>query len=100
MKTYKQWVESNVDSFYDFISPGEALDERIVDEFFDHVPPAFHTRDIVQVGEPSGYVLDAKTGDDRYTFTTFQRRGGQWFYCGECFFRETTEPNATEGQAI
>jgi len=76
------------------------LDERIVDDFFDHVPPIFHTRDIVQVGEPSGYVLDAKTGDDCYTFATFQRRGGQWFSCGECFYNETTEPSKPEGGAV
>ena len=92
MKTYEQWRESTV-SFPQFANPGDIVEEAIVMEFLNGVPPHVRESNFIQCGEPYGHVVDKRTDILRGTFMTFQRRYGQWYYCENCFIRENIEPN-------
>ena len=48
-------------------------------------PPTTNRANLMQSGEPSDHRMDPRVGRMRPTYTTFERRGGQWYYCGRCF---------------
>ena len=71
---------------------GDLVEEQVVDNFMDCLPPACYRQDCAQLGEPSNYKQDEKTGKWRPTFLTFRKvRDGVWAYCGKCFCGENTE---------
>lgn len=78
-------------------SPGDAVEVEIVEEFLNVVPPATNRAGLVQCGEPVSFEKDPRTGDHKPTYTTFRREDSQWYYCGNCFIGETTEPKNLAG---
>lgn len=75
---------------------GDYVEQQIVDDAMNILPPAYMSAECSQIGEPYGHREDPTTGKWRATFTTFKKVGdeypnGIWQYCGHCFYRETTE---------
>ena len=64
----------------DILEPGKA-----VGDIRDSLPPTTNRANLMQSGEPSDHRMDPRVGRMRPTYTTFERRGGQWYYCGRCF---------------
>lgn len=83
-------IEDWKGSFEDCCSPGDTVDEKIVDHFLNCVTPASMKPGYVQCGEPYSHNVDDRTGRLRPTYATFlEREGdGEWVYCGNCFHGE------------
>jgi hypothetical protein len=88
--TYADWEAAG--SFEKAASPGDAVEERIVDEFLNCLPPVRQEWGFIQCGEPYSHEYDPETGHWRATFATFQKRDDTWYYCGNCFAGKSTEP--------
>lgn len=86
--TMQDWERA--DSFYKAAEPGDTVDEAIVNEFRDILPPASMHWGYLQVGEPASHVED-ENGTWRATYPTFHVQNGAWVYCGECFLNETVD---------
>ena len=54
--TYADWEAAG--SFEEAASPGDYVEERIVDEMRDCLPPAFMSFGFLQTGEPYSHELD------------------------------------------
>lgn len=72
-------------SLEDIINPGDAVAYEIVYELLCDLPPTTNRKDLMQIGEASDYRPDPRTKRVRPTYLTFQRRDGQWYFCGRCF---------------
>lgn len=90
--TYADWEAAG--SFEEAASPGDYVEERIVDEMRDCLPPAFMSFGFLQTGEPYSHELDPDTGKWRPTFATFKKDGQHWTYCGNCFYKQDTPPKS------
>lgn len=89
--TMKNWEAA--ESFDRCAKPGDTVEEAIVDEFLNCVPPATYRADLVQCGEPASHREDPRNGKWRPTFATFSKQGKVWHYCGNCFAGDTVEPD-------
>jgi hypothetical protein len=90
--TYADWEAAG--DFGKAAQPGDYVEERIVDDMRDVLPPAKMERGFLQVGEPYSHEFDPETGHWRGTFPTFVKEGQNWKYCGNCFIGKTTPPPA------
>lgn len=72
--------------------PGDLVDEEIVQEFVNVLPPTTLRSNLVQAGEPYSHHFDPETERWRCTYTTFAKVDGEWVYCGNCFVGKTEEP--------
>ena len=84
-------------SFEKAAAPGDAVEAEIVEEFLNVVPPITNRAALVQCGEPVSFEKDPRTGGHKATYTTFRKEDGQWYYCGNCFAGEITEPKNLAG---
>ena len=84
--TYNGKEVLNPDHFYvDALSVGDYVDEEIVDDFINALPPACMRRSCAQLGEPYSTRVD-KEGRHRNTYLTFKEVAtGVYEYCGDCF---------------
>ena len=73
--TREVWAAAG--DFYKAAQPGDTVDEQIVNDFRDCVPP-----------EAYDHMVD-ENGRWRPTFMTFAFKDGVWVYCGCCFHGET-----------
>ena len=65
---------------------GQEVSDEIYFEMLGCVPPAYHSHNVMQVGEP--YATDKETLQD--LFTTFARNDkGNWVYMGHCLYGKT-----------
>lgn len=81
---------------YDSIKIGDYVEQEVVDEMLDALPPACMRADCSQIGEPYSHREDPDTGKWRATYATFKKVAGQypngiWEYCGHCFRGENVE---------
>lgn len=86
------WTQENFS--YEMARPGDFVEQAIVDNAMDCMPPACMTGRCSQMGEPHSHRLDPQTGRWRATYATFRRCSddyGVWEYCGYCFLGETEE---------
>lgn len=88
------WTEDNFD--YQKVRVGDYVEQAVVDNAMDCLPPACMTSQCAQMGEPYSHREDPDTGKWRATYTTFKRVGGEWpngiwQYCGHCFCGENVE---------
>mgnify|MGYP000763982312 FL=1 len=90
--TYADWEAAG--DFVKAARPGDYVEERIVDDMRDVLPPAKMERGFLQVGEPYSHELDPDTGKWRPTFATFKKDGQHWTYCGNCFYKQDTPPKS------
>ena len=87
-------------TFDDIVEPGDAVAAEIVEDIRDALPPTTNRANLMQSGEPSDYRLDPRVGRMMPTHVTFQRRDGQWYYCGRCFEGDTVEPDKLTGATV
>lgn len=88
------WTEDTFD--YGAVQIGDYVDQAVVDDIMDCLPPACMRSDCSQMGEPYSHRFDPNTGKWRETYATFKRVAGRWpdsiwEYCGHCFLGENTE---------
>ena len=79
---------------YASAKPGDFVEQAVVDDAMDCMPPVSMSVRCSQMGEPYSHRLDPKTGRWRATYATFKRcpdASGIWEYCGDCFKGETEE---------
>ena len=76
------WTEDTFD--YGEVQPGDYVEQAVVDDAMDCLPPACMRSDCSQLGEPYSHRLDPDTGKWRAI----------WEYCGHCFCGENTERGA------
>ena len=88
------WTEETFS--YQTVQVGDYVDQAVVDNAMDCLPPACMTSQCSQMGEPYSHREDPETGKWRATYATFKRGGGEgpngiWQYCGHCFRGENVE---------
>ena len=88
------WTAEEFD--YSKAKVGDYVEQAVVDNAMDCLPPACLRSNCSQMGEPysSRYDPDAKVW--RNTYATFKRVSGSfpngiWQYCGHCFRGENVE---------
>lgn len=87
----------SIDKFsYDTAKTGDYVEQEVVDEAMDMLPPACMSANCFQLGEPYSHREDPDTGKWRATYATFKKVAGEypngiWEYCGHCFRGETIE---------
>lgn len=74
---------------------GDYVEQAIVDDAMNCLPPVCMSSACSQIGEPYSHREDPDTGKWRATYATFKRvtsgMDGIWEYCGHCFNGETVE---------
>lgn len=66
-------------------TPGDYVDQEIIDYFRDVLPPRNMWSGYLQVGEPYSHA-PGPDGQYRATYNTFvDAAPGIWMYCGHCF---------------
>ena len=90
--TYADWEAAG--SFEKAANLGDYVEERIIDEMRDCLPPACMNSGFLQMGEPYSHELDPDTGKWKPTFMTFKKDGQHWTYCGNCFYKQDTPPKS------
>lgn len=88
------WTRETFD--YSKVQAGDYVDQAVVDDAMDCLPPACMSSQCSQMGEPYSHRQDPDTGKWRATYATFKRVAGAWpdgvwKYCGHCFRGETVE---------
>lgn len=79
---------------YATVQIGDYVEQAVVDNAMDCMPPASMSSRCSQMGEPYSHRLDPKSGRWRATYATFKRCAGisgVWEYCGHCFRGENEE---------
>ncbi len=83
---------------YSKVRVGDYVEQAIVDDAMDALPPACMKRNCSQMGEPYSHRQDPDTGKWRATYATFKKVCGEWSknteiweYCGHCFCGENVE---------
>lgn len=71
---------------------GDLVEENIVDDMIDAVPPACIRSSCMQCGEAADHKIDEKTGEGRAVYETFKKVTKDIYeYCGKCFRGENVE---------
>lgn len=88
------WTEETFD--YQKVQIGDYVDQAVVNNAMNCLPPAHMTSQCSQMGEPYSHREDPETGTLRATYATFKKVAGEWpngiwQYCGHCFRGETVE---------
>ena len=87
------WTEDTFN--YASVKIGDYVEQAVVDNAMNCLPPASMTSECSQMGEPYSHREDPDTGKWRPTFATFKRitsgPDGVWEYCGHCFRGENVE---------
>ena len=88
------WTQENFD--YSKVQVGDYVEQAVVDDAMDCLPPACMQNDCSQMGEPYSHRFDPANGKWRAPYATFKQVAGEWpnsiwEYCGHCFYRENVE---------
>lgn len=87
------WTQDTFE--YSKAKVGDYVEQAVVDDAMDCLPPACMTSECAQMGEPYSHREDPETGKWRATYATFKRvtsgMDGIWQYCGNCFRGENVE---------
>lgn len=86
-KTLAGWHRTGL-NIEDYLLPGDAVDDDMVDHFRDILPPLCNRHDLMQASEPFSSEKDG-AGRYRDTYITFDRAAdGGWRYAGLCYAGE------------
>lgn len=86
-KTLSGWQRTGLD-FADYLLPGDAVDDDMVDHFRNILPPLYDWSSFMQASGPSSDVKDEE-GQYHPTYITFDRgKNGEWRYAGLCYSGE------------
>lgn len=78
--------------YFDALEIGDYVEEEVVDNFMDMLPPACWRSDCAQIGEAASHMLDERDGKCKATYATFKRIAKDtWEYCGDCFRGENVQ---------
>lgn len=78
--------------YFDALEIGDWVEEEIIDNFMDMLPPACMKLNCFQIGEPANHKIDENTGDTKPVYGTFKYVAKDiWEYCGNCFRGENVE---------
>lgn len=95
-REYKGKKVYNRDCWTYAFLPGSLVEEEIVNDAINCVPPVCMRSDCMQCGEPAGTRID-ENGQGRNTYLTFKRISKDIYeYCGKCFKGE----NVIRGEEI
>ncbi len=74
-------------SYWTYNRPvGSLVEEEIVDDLMNCVPPLTMRSNCMQTSEPHNHKEDEKTGQVKATYATFKKVAeGIYEYCGDCF---------------
>lgn len=92
-REYKGKKVYNKDWYYgtDALEIGDLIEDEIVDDLMDCVPPICMRSNCSQVGEAASNRID-ENGKCRNTYCTFKQiEPGIWEYCGDCFKGENVQ---------
>lgn len=91
--TYNEKKVWTADDFsYSEVQISDYVEQAVVDDAMDCLPPACMRSDCSQMGEPYSHKEDPDTGKLRATYATFKQvDNGIWQYCGHCFRGENVE---------
>lgn len=100
-RTYEGKTVYNPDWLYfDALEIGDYVEEEVVNDFMDMLPPACMRSDCSQLGEPYTERQDERDGKCKPTYDTFKRVAKDtWEYCGDCFRGENVK-HGTEMQYV
>lgn len=89
-------VFTREDFDYSTAKVGDLVEEAVVEDAINVLPPACMRSDCTQMGEPYSHREDPETGKFRATYSTFKAVSGTfpnriWMYCGKCFRGENVE---------
>ena len=90
VKIFTQEMLENTESFTEAVEPGAYVEEAVVNNFLNCVPPATHRNNLIQCGEPYSSAWCEDKQKYRATYITFSLSGLIWRYSGTCFMGETT----------
>ena len=93
-KTLNGWNQSGL-NVTDFLTPGDVVDEDMVDHFRNVLPPLFNRQGFLQSSEPYSSISNCSKTRCRNTYLTFARNErGNWYFAGACFNgeKENREP--------
>ena len=77
--------------YLDALVPGDLVEENVIDDFLNMLPPACMRSNCFQMGEPHSIRVD-ENGEERTTFATFKKIAEDiWEFCGDCFRGENQE---------
>lgn len=79
---------------YETARAGDYVEEAVVDNAINCMPPACMRSTCTQMGSPHSHRLDPQSGRWRATYATLRRcldTSGVWEFCGYCFCGETEE---------
>ena len=72
----------------DALTVGDLVEQEIVSDLMNSLPPACMRSDCAQLGEPASHKMD-KYGKTKATYATFKQIDKEtWEYCGNCFIGE------------
>lgn len=87
LKTLAGWHRTGL-NIEDYLLPGDAVDDDMVDHFRNILPPLCDRHSLMQVSEPYSSEKDS-AGSYRDTYITFDRAAdGGWRYAGLCYAGE------------
>jgi len=90
--TMKMWEEAG--DFSKIAEPGDTVEESIVEQFMNSVPPVSLKPGYLQAGEPYDTVQD-ENEIWRHTYTTFVQTNDGWVFSGYCFKGKTVHQSAS-----
>lgn len=85
-REYNRKQVYNKDWYYgtDALEVGDLVEQEIVDDIINCLPPVCMRNDCVQLGEPASHKKDAN-GNFKATYATFKKVSeNTWEYCGNC----------------
>ena len=84
----KKEYDDAYQSFSSLVRVGDMVDEQIVEEFRDCIPPVAYNGRYLQCGEAYTHKFNYKTQKYEPAFITFAKEVGLWVYKGICFYKE------------
>ena len=84
----KKEYDDAYQSFSSLVRVGDMVDEQIVEEFRDCLPPVAYNGRYLQCGEAYTHKFNYKTQKYEPAFMTFAKDVGVWVYKGICFYKE------------
>ena len=89
-KSLAGWYGSGL-NLDEYLAVGDEVDEDLVNEQMNCVPPHVMKAGYLQVGEPYADALDERSEPERYrpVYATLAMDGLRWLYMGHCFTGDT-----------
>lgn len=86
VKTKAAWYASGLPTFEDFFNVGDTVDDELVQDMVNDVPPVLLWDSCTQIGEAYNSEYDEDRQCHRDTYITFHKVGdGRWTFDGYCF---------------